>query len=279
MINRFVSGIALVLLSLPLTACSGGDDDSTGSGGSGGTGGTSQTKTSPWSGHTYLLSLASTDWTTPRKVGTDLFGVAPAFMFKITGEGDNLTATVGTGPGTYLTDPTDTTTAVPVTPAQAMQDPCGVTTDVPFSASAYPNATINEDHSKLFVKNAGKALQATADVYGLKFTNILPNGTTPSTTGTLDASMDFRELYVLFGALGPGRTPDSVCANVKSAYTPSSCTDPSCTVQCQACPDGQPYCLSVEALGVGAVEAPNLVVNQITETSRSASACADSPKP
>ncbi len=269
MINRFVSGLALVLFSLPLAACSGsGDDDSS----------TTQTKTSPWSGHTYLLSLASTDWTTPRKVGTDLFGVAPAFMFKITGEGDNLTATVGTGPGTYLTDPSDTTTAVPVTPVQAMQDPCGVTTDVPFSASGYPNATINEDHTKLFVKNAAKGLQTTADVYGLKFTNILPNGNTPSTTGTLDASMDFQELYVLFAALGPGRTADTVCANVKSAYTPTNCMDPSCTVQCTACPGGAPYCLSVEAQGVGAVEAPNLVVNEITEANRP-STCADSPPP
>jgi hypothetical protein len=227
-----------------------------------------------------LLSLAKTDWTVPRGIGKDLFGVAPAFLFKVDGDGDNLTATMATAPGTYETTPGDTTTKVAVTPAQAMQDSCGPTSKIAFSASGYPNATMGPSQVRMLVANdtVTPPLQIVGDVSGLKFTNILPNGSTPSTTGTLDAMMDFRELYVLFQLLGPTRTPDSVCASFASAYTSSDCMDPSCQVKCQACPDGQPYCLSVKAEGIGAVDASSVSVTEIAEAGRPAS-CADSPKP
>jgi hypothetical protein len=169
----------------------------------------------------------------------------------------------------------------PVTPAQAMQDPCGPTTNIPFSASGYPKATVGPQQVRLFVRNAGAMpapLQITADVYGLKFTDVLPNGATPSATGKLEASMDFRQLYVLFASLGPTRDPDSVCKAFSDAYTSSDCMEDSCKVKCVACPDGAPYCLGVEAEDIGAVEAPNLVVTEVTEQSRPAT-CADSAKP
>ena len=275
MMNRFATGLVLLGMTLPLAACSSGDDDSNG--------GTNTPQTSPWSGHTYLLSLASKDWTTPKGIGADLFGVAPAFILKVTGSGDNLTALLATAPGTYQ-DPVDpenpSDNLHPVTPAQAVQDPCGPTTPMPFSASGYPMATIALSPLRMFVKNSGAKppLQITSNVYNLKFTNILPNGSTPSTTGTLEAMMDFRDLYVLFASLSPTRTPDSVCKAFSDQYTSSDCMDDSCKVKCEACPDGQPYCLAVKAQGVGAVEAPNLVVTEIAEQSRPAT-CADSPKP
>jgi hypothetical protein len=263
MINRFVTGIALALFSLPLTACGGGGDDDSAS-----------TQTSPYSGHTYLLSLAKTDWSSPHGVGTDLFGVAPAFLFKVNGN----TATLATGQGYYLTDPTDIDTKQAVTPAQATQDPCGITSELSLTgASAAPQAS----PISMFVKNNGPmpALQVTAPVYNLKFTNILPNGNTPSTTGTLEAEMDFRQLYLLFASLGPTRTPDSVCTSLASHYTPMGCMDASCMVGCTACPDGQPYCLSVKAEDVGAVLADSVAVSDVSAQSRSATSCADSPKP
>jgi hypothetical protein len=270
MMNRFATGLVLLGMTLPLTACSssGGDDDD---------GGTPQT--SPWSGHTYLLSIAQRDWTTPRGIGTDLFGVAPAFILKVTGTGNNLTATVATAPGTY-TDPANPDKPLPVTPAQAMQEPCGPTTNIPFSAAGYPMGTIGPTQVKLFVRNAGATppQQITGDVYDLKFTNILPNGSTPSTTGTLEATMDFRQLYILFASLGPTRDKDSVCKAFSDAYTSSECVEESCKVKCGPCPDGQPYCLAVKAEGIGAVEAPNLVVTDVTQQSRPAT-CADSPAP
>jgi hypothetical protein len=269
MMNRFATGLVLLGLTLPLAACSGGDDDD------------DTTPTSPWSGHTYLLSLAKRDWTKPKNIGQDLFGVAPAFIFKVTGTGNDLSATMATAPGAYP-NPADTTTSLPVTPAQAMQEPCGPTAKFPFSASGYPKMTLGPNQVRMFVKNTTQTppLQITADVYDLKFTDILPNGSTPSAMGTLEAKMDFRQLYVLFAMLGTSRTPDSVCKAVSDQYTSSECMnmDPACTVKCEACPDGQPYCLAVKAEDVGAVEADNLTVTEVTEQSRPAT-CADSPKP
>lgn len=268
--NRFATGLVLLGMTLPLTACS-GDDDS-----SGGT-----TQTSPWSGKTYLLSLSKRDWTVPKGVGADLFGVAPAFIFKVTGTGNNLTATMATSPGAYP-NPADPTTSLPVTPAQAMQEPCGPTVNFPLAAAGYPKMTLGPSQIRMFVRNNTPTppLQITADVYDLKFTDILPNGSTPSTTGTLEAKMDFRELYVLFASLGESRTPESVCDALSRAYTPSDCAagDPACTVKCEACPDGGPYCLSVKAEDIGVEEAPNLTVTEVTEQGRPAT-CADSPKP
>jgi len=268
MMNRFATGLVLLGLTLPLVGCGGGDDDDS-------------TPTSPWSGHTYLLSLTKRDWTVPKGIGQELFGVAPAFIFKVTGTGNDLTATMATAPGAYP-NPADTTTLLPVTPAQAMQEPCGPTTKFPLSASGYPKMTLGPSQLRMFVKNAGATppLQITADVYDFKFTNILPNGATPSTTGTLEAKMDFRQLYVLFASLGATRTPESVCNALSSNYTSSECMDPSCVVKCEACPnDGAPYCLAVKAEGVGAVEADNLTVMEVAEPSRPMPACADSPKP
>jgi hypothetical protein len=306
MSNRFATGIALLCMTLPLTACGGGDDDSSnnssggtpGSGGSsstggstnsggagavGGSGGGGGASVNAWIGHTYLLAMAKGDWSEPRGIGKDLFGVAPAFILKIGGSGDNLTATLATGPGAYAPDPSNPTAKVPVTPAQATQEPCGPTTQIPFSGSAYPNGTISADTLRVFIKNdtVTPPLQVTGNVYNLKLTNVLPNGSTTSTTGTLEATMDFQDLYLLFQSLGPGRTPQSVCSAFSSNYTPSDCAmgDPSCTVSCQPCPGtGSPTCLTVKATEIGAVEASSLVVTDVVEASRPAT-CADSPKP
>jgi hypothetical protein len=262
MMNRFATGLVLLGMTLPLTACGGGGDDDSGG----------NTKTSPWSGKTYLLSLSKRDWTMPKGIGQELLGVAPAFIFKVTGTGDNLTATMATGPGTYP-DPVDATNApLPVTPAQAMQDLCGPTVDIPFSASGHPKMTLGPQQVRMFVKNNNNPmspLQITADVYDLKFTDILPNGNTPSTTGVLEAKMDFRQLYALFGSLGNTRTPESVCTALVGSYPDGMCT---------ACPDGQPFCLSVKAEQIGAEEAPNLTVTEVSEQTRPAT-CADSPAP
>jgi hypothetical protein len=221
--------------------------------------------------------LGKGDWTVPRGIGKDLFGVAPAFMFDVSGSGTDLTSMLGYGPGTFTDANGD---LQPVTPANATQDSCGPTSPIAFSGAGYPSSTIGPTHIRMHVLNTTVTppVQVTGDVYDLKFTDILPNGSTPSTTGTLEATMDFTQLYILFQALGPDRTPASVCTALSQAYTPSSCApgDASCTVACQPCPtaDASPTCLTVKAEDVGAVEAPNLSVSEVVEASRPAT-CAD----
>ncbi len=267
MLNRFATSAAFLLVSLPLIACgSKGDDDST-------------NNTSTWAGHTYLLSLDKGDWAVPRGVGMDLFGVAPAFMFDVEGTGTDLTVTLGYGAGT-VTDSMMNTTAVTVD--NAKQDSCGLTTTTTFSAANSPHSTISIPQTNMHVVNAGAMpgpLQVTAPVYNLEFTDILPDGSTPSKTGKLTATMNLGQLAVLFQALGPDRNAQAVCDAFSSAYTPKSCMTDSCKVTCQPCPNAMPgdapTCLSVEAdPRVGAVQADNIKVNPITSVDPTA--CADS---
>lgn len=225
-----------------------------------------------------MLSLDRVDYTVPNHVGMDLFGIAPTFFFKIDGTGKELTATLATGPGTT----TDTDTAMEMharTPDNATQESCGPTTVIPFSGADYPHSTLTLDDARLFLLNSGSTppLQVTGDVYGLNFTDVLPNGDTPSKTGTLDATMDFGQLYLLFGSLGPTRTAESVCDAFSRVYSPSACMDPSCMVTCTACPTASAAatCLSIKAEKIGAVEAPNVTITDVTEADRPAT-CADS---
>jgi hypothetical protein len=248
MAKRFGIGSALVLTALSSTACGNSDAD----------------KPIPWIGHTYMLSLAKGDFSFPRQVGADLFGVAPTFFFEIGGSGKDLTAKLATGPGT-TTD--SEMTLHPRTPEDATQDSCGPTTVIPFSGADYPHSTLALDDARLFLVNpTPPPLQVTADVYGLKFTDVLPNGDTPSKTGTLAATMDFGQIIVLFRALGPTRDPAGGCTAFNEHYM----------VNCDVCSaGGSPYCLNVEAEGIGALQVPNLVVTDVTEAERPAT-CADS---
>jgi len=261
MINRFAS-LSLLLLALPLTACSGGDDDAA-----------ATDQPSPWSGHTYYLNIAKTKWATPRGVGNDLFGVAPAFIFDISGTSANLTAKMATAAATRPSA-ADATVIEQIPVEEAVQDTCGPTQTVPVSASG----EIKPDLVRMHVLNTSPDphVQTTGDVFGFTLNGILPSGGTPSTSGTLQATMDFRQLYVLFASLGETRTPQSVCDTLKGQYTPSTCVDdPSCVVQCTPCPnDGAAFCLSVTAEGIGAVEAPNFSIVDVPDAGRPAS-CAD----
>jgi len=261
MAKRFCTGSALVLVALSATACGDHHDAADGP--------------IPWIGHTYMLSIDKGDYTVPSHIGSDLYGIAPAFFFKIDGSGTELTATLGTGPGTT----TDADMVMQLrTPDDATQDSCGPTAVIQFSAADYPHSTLALDDARIFLVNpATPPVQDTADVYGLRFTDILPNGDAPSKTGKLDATMDFGQLFVLFSSLGPTRTVDSVCAALSRAYTPSTCMDSSCAVTCTTCPtaSASDTCLSVEATEIGALDASNVTITDVTEADRP-STCADS---
>jgi hypothetical protein len=171
---------------------------------------------------------------------------------------------------------------VAVTTDNAAQDTCGPTSSAIISSSGAGKSTISIPQMKMHVINSGATppLQVTADVFDLKFTDILPNGSAPSTTGTLEATMDFKQLYILFASLGPTRDAASVCQALSEHYTLSSCMDESCKVKCEPCPNASasdtPTCLTVQATGIGAVQADNLTVTPITSV---AATCADSPPP
>jgi hypothetical protein len=267
MLKRFSTAAAPILVSLSLVACGGGDDSSKPEG-------------PAWGGHTYMLSIKKGDWSVPKGIGSDLFPVAPAFLFDVQGSGSNLPTTLGYGTATML-DSEGTAVALP--PDQIKQDTCGPTTTATVVPGDGAKSTITIPQMKMHVVNAAPQtgpLQVTADVFNLSFTDVLPNGSTPSTTGKLEATMDFKQLYILFASLGPTRTADSVCSALSDHYTPSACMDESCKVKCQPCPNAAagaaPTCLTVDAEDIGAVVADDHHVNPITSVDAS---CADSPAP
>ncbi|HTQ08328.1 MAG TPA: hypothetical protein VMI54_30950 [Polyangiaceae bacterium] len=262
MLRRAFARAVLALATAPLVAC-------------GST--TPKDHPNPWAGNTYYLNLARGDWSMPRQVGMDLFGVAPAFVLSVGASGD---VTLGTAEGT-TPDSSASSGFDMISAENATQDLCSPTTKLTLDASGSASA-IGPAQIRMHVTNQTaqpSPLQVTGDVFGLKLTNILPNGDAKP-SGTLDATMNFGQLAVLFSALGPSRDADSVCTAFASAYTPSSCMDPSCRVTCQPCPDDptKPYCVSVEASPVVAVEAPNLSLTEVDENDRPAS-CADSTLP
>jgi hypothetical protein len=257
MIKRFAT-IAILSMTLPLAACSSGDDDAAPPDGD---------KTSPWAGKKYFLNMAG-EWTVPRGIGRDIDAFVPSFLMDVKGtSADSLSVIIGAAQSDATVD-------------TAVQNLCGPTQNVAFSGSAYPHSTIAPPEMRVYIKNTpmtGDPVQATGNVFGFTFTDVLPPAGSTTTTGKFKASMDFRELYRLFTALVTP-TPDGVCESLYEQYTPTGCEeDPTCWVKCEPCPDdGAPYCLTLEAEDIAAIEAPNLNIVEVSEASRPAT-CVDPP--
>lgn len=243
MTNRFACALTLCFLSLPLVGCSSGDDDD---------GNTNQTANA-WAGKTYLLTVPKSKWTIPRGIGQDIDGYVPSFILKVDASGTSVL--VGTA------EPN-------ATPENAVQDVCSPTSSFDFTAS-YPKMQLGPLAMRVHIlnpaENSGEDnVQETGDVYNLTMTDVLPNGSTPSTTGVFTATMDFTQLAPLFTALGGGANKDAVCEELGKAYGdyPGG--------MCAACPtsEAQPYCLTIQGEQVGAVEAPNVALVPVVEASR-----------
>jgi hypothetical protein len=227
---------------------------------------------SQWAGQQYYLTIPARAWTTPRGIGPDLFPFVPALLIKV-GEGAHPRVTIATAPGTRYDADSGVIDLIPVEEAQ--QDPCGPTTSFELEGS---DNLLSIELVRLFTLNqvAAPPLQVTSNVYGVRLENVLPEAGAPATSGTLEATLDLSQLYVLFEALGASRTPDAICYEAKAQWTPDSCMSADCAFQCEPCPGtGEPYCITVTADSLGAVPAPSLDIVEIDESSRPSS-CADS---
>ena len=255
---------ALILASVPLTACS-GDDDS-GGGNTGGTGGGGAQ--SPLAGHTYVLTTTNSNWTKPRGIAKDVENVMPHFLFQVTSAGGNnvkvlmsVAPKVKDADGKVLED-------------MITQDPCSPTHE--FSSSGIA-AQLGPEDLKLHLVNTVKLedpnddLSVTAMVKGLEFKNIFPADGKAWTAdqianedypGELNATMDFRELAPLFNVLyhpdGAPPTPKEICDQLPD------------TASCADCGDGSITCLSAQASLLHAEDHPGLTVTPVTEASRPA---------
>lgn len=215
-----------------------------------------------WSGKTYFLSVPASSWTAPPHIGGVLGGIAPALLLTVDGSGDSLTTTISTSAGNTTSD-------------DASQDMCTPTSYTALDASNYPKSEIGplDVRAHLVSGSDAGATQVTATLYGLHLTNVLPGD--DQISGSIETTVDMRELYVLFPALGSTRTPESVCNSFAANYSPADCSTADCMHKCEPCPaDGKPYCLTLKADSVSA-QATTASVVELAGSDRSRS-CADS---
>jgi hypothetical protein len=229
----------------------------------------SVTQPSPATERTYLLTISQSNWSAPQGIGYDLFGIFPALILKTNGS----SVAVATAAGTESDAEGNLSV---VTASEATQDLCTPTSQLPVTQRGLTLFGPASMRWHLTNGPGDASVQVTQNVYDLELEDVLPSDGMTSTSGALNVTLDFRQFYLLAAALGPTRTPDSMCAAFAAEYTSSDCLSDSCVVACEACPtDGAPYCLTVHATGIGAIEAPNLPFTEIDEASRPAS-CADS---
>jgi len=181
-----------------------------------------------WVGKTYLLRTSAGDWTTPRGIGQDIGPYVPGFLLRIdSADGTNVGITIGTVPAETSMSPLD------------MQDACTATQAVVAQSATFPGITIGPLDFTTYLTNMGYAVNA--HIRGLTFSNVLPGAAEP--VGTLTATLDFREVAHLLTLL-PTPDPGSACTALEESRM----------APCTACADSQPYCLTIAADPVEAIE-------------------------
>jgi hypothetical protein len=189
----------------------------------------SKRKAEAWIGKTFLLdtpAISSSNWTKPsgaivESIGN--LGVSQILFGVEAGSGDDLVITLGGA-------------------QEGIQDVCTPTTQVAASGAIYPNSTIAATTLPLRVvsKDPTDPWQVMTTIYEVAFKDILP-GLDSIASSKFDGIFD----YAKFAAqLEPGSTRDSICQISGAGGDP-----------CETCPlDGEPYCLSFEAVQIGAKE-------------------------
>jgi hypothetical protein len=199
--------IASVLLFAAATGCSEADE-----------------VTNPWSGTTYLLDIAAEDWYSPRGIGKEIDEYVPNFLLRADdGKVGGFRVSLGAAN------------------AAGEQDRCNLTSVVDGKAEP-PSSSIGPAAYPLFIQHSSDPVSVVGTIYGLKMTDVLPDGDAISDVGEFEATMDFRALYPLFTVI-VDPTADKVCTSLAEDFDSA----------CEPCPtDGEPYCLTVKANRLGA---------------------------
>jgi hypothetical protein len=206
----------ILLASWVLVSCGGGGDQS-------------KRKAEAWIGKTFLLdtpAISSSNWTKPSGAVVGNIGNlgVPQILFGVeAGSGDDLVITLaGAQEGT--------------------PDPCTPTTPAAASGATYPNSTITAAAFPLRIlsKDPTNPWQVVTTIYDVAFEDILP-GLDSMATSKFDGIFDYAKFA---SRLSPGSSRDSICQISGAGGDP-----------CETCPlDGEPYCLSFEAVQIGAKE-------------------------
>jgi hypothetical protein len=177
---------------------------------------------------TYLLEIPNTRWTEPPGIGQDVANFVDGFLFQVDPDG---TTTIGLASG-------------------GQQDMC-----TPTSTLQSNGTDIGPGEIVIHLVPPAEAMhdaEVNATIKNFTLAGVLPQGGTPAEAGELTALADARELWPLFYQLiNPDETV--VCNALDQNGAP-----------CEACEDGEMYCLNMKATGLGAT-AVNMAVETVTE--------------
>jgi hypothetical protein len=194
-------------------------------------------ETNPRNGKTYLLDTELRDWSEPRGIGQDVDPFVPTFMLRVDGDKPEVFS--------VMTGTLD---------AMGAQDTCNETAVIDATANP-PSNVIGPSAFTVHLEHHREPIAVRGVIHDLVLTDVLPNGNRISEEGTLEGTMDFRELYHLFDLIEEP-TPARVCDVLAMNYA---------GVECIGCPDGEPFCLRVKAIGLGAVPT-DMVIEPIETT-------------
>ncbi len=193
-----------------------------------------------WQGRVFLLDVPQDNWAYPRDIGTEIGPFVPDFLIQVDMAANgsmNVTMTTANELG--------------------QQEPCNPTTTITGVSTAFPSSQIGPADIPIHVKSVlVDGLQVNTTVRSFTLTDVLP-GAAPASEGKLLTVLDVRELYPMFTKLSDNPEQDQVCNALASFGSP-----------CEACPqDGAMYCLTVEALLLGASDyaTPITPVPQVTD--------------
>ena len=167
---------------------------------------------------TYLLNIPIRNWTEPEDFGEDIGVFVQQFVIRDDGD----TATVGLA-------------------HDGVQDTCSKTATIPKNGNNMGPADYEvylpaSENAMLEYENV--AVVATIKKFTL--TNVLPSGGTPSENGEDLPDVDRVNVWPLFYKI-LATSENSVCGTIE--MNGGSCED---------CSDGEPYCLTMVAEGLGA---------------------------
>ena len=181
-------------------------------------------------GTNYILNIAPEDWSPP-SVGGELGAYFPPFLLRVESlEGGTGEVLIGTAQ--------DSST----------QQSCNPTSLVAAYGDSVPSISTGPDDVPLYFVNAGTAsfpvdppVRVLATGYALSLRNVFPDGLGDS-RGTLTLTLDMREMVPLFTTIVVV-SPEGICAALESLGE-----------ECQACADGELYCMTMTASALEAME-------------------------
>jgi hypothetical protein len=188
---------------------------------------------------TYALAVPIKNWTKPAGVGAKIGRYVPTFAMSIQSVAKGASTSFDVLMGTLKDND---------------QNTCNKTKMLNGVVSQDAAFTIGPDEFEVVIEGPKDSAKAT--MHGLSITGIFVDNGAKFKNGTLTATMDFRDIYMLFTLVPLANpNPDMICRMA-----------PNMGFQCEPCPtDGLVYCMTIKATNLHAEDLPDLSIQEVTD--------------